>query len=406
MPWKKLSKPAIRDRVFAALADNRNYYQDDILGIPGTYLDTEQFYRDADFLQDAPYLTTLINNPNHIGCHTLTGDEGEDLFHGTQKLEIDLIRLVSEEILRAPDHGVDGYVSPGGTEANLEAMWIYRNYYKQEFQASNEEIGVVFSSDSHYSFHKGCNLLSLRPIEVKVDKDTRQMTPDELRREISKAEDQGVKHLILIANMSTTLFGSVDDLNIILPVVKEFKLEYKIHVDGAFGGFIYPFTNTNNQLDFSNPEITSVTLDAHKMLMAPYGTGIFLIRKNWMHYAATEEAKYVQGLDYTICGSRNGAQAVSIWMILNTHGPNGWRQNIHSLMNETDRLCNALDEKGITYFRNPHMNIVSIHAGQISREVCKKYRLVADNFDDPKWWKIVVMPHTMGKVIDRFLVNV
>lgn len=406
MVWKKLSKPVIRDRVFAALAENRNYYSDDILGIPGTYLDTEQFYRDADFLKDAPYLTTLINNPNHIGCHTLTGEEGEDLFHGTQQLEIELIRLVSEEILRAKAKSVDGYVAPGGTEANLEAMWIYRNYYKKEYGAKNEEIGVVFSSDSHYSFHKGCNLLSLAPIQIEVDADTRQMTPESLRREIGKAKEQGIRHLILVANMSTTLFGSVDDLDEILPVIREFELEYKVHVDGAFGGFIYPFTNPNNQLDFSNPEITSVTLDAHKMLMAPYGTGMFLIRKGWMHYAATEEAKYVQGLDYTICGSRNGAQAISIWMILNTHGPNGWRQNIHSLMNETDRLCNALDEKGITYFRNPKMNIISIHAGQIPLDICRKYRLVADNFDDPKWWKIVVMPHSTGQVIDRFLADI
>ena len=405
MSWKKLSKPAIRDRVFAALAENRNYYSDDILGIPGTYLDTEQFYRDADFLKDAPYLTTLINNPNHIGCHTLTGEAGEDLFHGTQKLEIDLIRLVSEEILRADSQAVDGYVSPGGTEANLEAMWIYRNYYKKERGAKNAEVGVLFSSDSHYSFHKGCNLLSLSAIEVEVDHESRQMTPEALHTALKQAVEHGVKHLIVIANMSTTLFGSVDDVSLILKVVKEFNLEYKVHVDGAFGGFIYPFTNHDNQLDFANPEITSVTLDAHKMLMAPYGTGMFLIRKDWMHYAATEEAKYVQGLDYTICGSRNGAQAVSIWMILHTHGPNGWRQNIHSLMNETDRLCNALDDKGITYFRNPHMNIISMHAGQIPLSVCKKYRLVADNFDDPRWWKIVVMPHTMGKVIDRFLDN-
>ena len=403
MSWKKLSKPIIRNRVFAALAENRNYYSDDILGIPGTYLDTEQFYRDADFLQDAPYLTTLINNPNHIGCHTLTGEEGEDLFHGTQKLEIELMRLVSEEILRAEPNGIDGYVAPGGTEANLEAMWIYRNYYRQEYGANNEEIGVVFSSDSHYSFHKGCNLLSTKPLQVEVDYNTRQMKPAALKETLDQATANGVKHLIVIANMSTTMFGSVDDLEIILPIVRESGLEYKIHVDGAFGGFIYPFTNPNNQLDFANPEITSVTLDAHKMLMAPYGTGIFLIRKGWMHYAATDEAKYVQGLDYTICGSRNGAQAVSIWMILHTHGPNGWRQNIHSLMNETDRLCNALDERGITYFRNPMMNIISIHAGQIPEDISKKYRLVADNFADPGWWKIVVMPHSMGKVVDRFI---
>ena len=65
-----MTKPEIKDRVYKALAENRNYDSDFILGIPGTYLDTAQFHRDADFLEDAPFLRTFINNPNHIGCHT------------------------------------------------------------------------------------------------------------------------------------------------------------------------------------------------------------------------------------------------------------------------------------------------------------------------------------------------
>ncbi|HCQ15486.1 MAG TPA: aspartate aminotransferase family protein [Cryomorphaceae bacterium] len=407
MLWKKRSKDEIRERVFRALDENRNYDSDYILGIPGSYLDTQQFYRDADFLKNAPYLQTLINNPNHIGCHTLTDDKGEDLFRGTQKLEIELIRMVSEEIMQAEPRSVDGYVAPGGTEANIQALWIYRNYYKKQFRAKNHEIGVVFSTDSHYSFYKGANLLSIEALPVKVDEDTRRINPEALRQRLHDASIQGIKYLIVIANMSTTMFGSVDDPNELAGVFKEKGLPYKMHADGAFGGFIYPFTTEKNHLDFSNPEITSITLDAHKMLMAPYGTGIFLIRKGWMPFAATEEAQYVQGLDYTLCGSRNGAQAISIWMILQTYGPEGWRANMAGLMEETDRLCAALDDMDMPYFRNPDMNIVTLKAGHFPEEVSRKYRLVADTYEGKaQWWKIVVMPHTKGAVIDAFLEEV
>src|SRR5690606_27878230 len=137
MKWTKQTKEEIKTRVFSALDENRNYDSDYILGIPGSYLDTEQFYRDADFLKDAPYLKTFINNPNHIGCHTLTEDKGEDLFRGTQKMEIELIDLVAEEIMNAGPKQIDGYVAPGGTEANNQALWIYRNYYKKEYKAKN-----------------------------------------------------------------------------------------------------------------------------------------------------------------------------------------------------------------------------------------------------------------------------
>ena len=406
MLWKKLSKPEIKERVFAALDENRNYDSDYILGIPGSYLDTGQFHRDADFLADAPYLKTFINNPNHIGCHTLTGAEGEDLFRGTQKLEIELIRMVSEEILKAKEKSVDGYVSPGGTEANIQAVWIYRNFFRQQRGADLSEIALVFSEDSHYSFFKAANLLSVEALPIPVHPRKRSIERKTLEEKLRAAKAKGLKYVVLIANMSTTMFGSVDDPGLLADTCEDLGLEYQLHVDGAFGGFLYPFTNPEHKLDFRNPRVNSITLDAHKMLMAPYGTGIFLIRKNWMHYAATNEASYVQGLDYTLVGSRNGAQAVSIWMILQTYGPEGWKRYIDQLMAETERICDKLKELAIPYYRHPHMNIISIEAHAVPKPLTTKYRLVADTFEgETRWWKIVVMPHTMGKVISSFLAD-
>jgi len=404
MIWEKLSKEAINKKIFEALSGNRSYDSDDILGIPGTYLDTEQFYRDAHFLADAPYLTTLINNPNHIGCHTLTADESEDLFRGTQKIEIELIRLVSEDILKAEEQSIDGYVAPGGTEANIQAMWIYRNYYQKMHQAKFNEVAVVFSSDSHYSMYKGANLLNIHAIEVAVDEVTRQMNTTILQEQLEQAKANGIRYFILIQNMSTTMFGSVDEVAVNHAVFEQLNLPCKVHLDGAFGGFIYPFTDPDHTMNFANPLVNSITLDAHKMLMAPYGTGMFLIRKNWMHYSTTEEAQYVQGLDYTICGSRSGANAIAIWMILQTHGPQGWTKKMRELIALTDWFCQALDEAGITYFRNPAMNIVTMHAHQLNDETCKAYRLVADDYTgEPNWWKIVVMPHVKKSTLEAFL---
>lgn len=77
--------------------------------------------------------------------------------------------------------------------------------------------------------------------------------------------------------MGTTMFGSVDDIDKITKILNKEKINYKLHVDGAFGGFIYPFINSKSNYSFKNSNITSFTIDAHKMLQAPYGTGIFLI---------------------------------------------------------------------------------------------------------------------------------
>ena len=74
MNWPKLSTQNIKQRVFEAIGKNLNYRSEEILGIPATYLDTEIFYDDAPFLKDAPFLSALVANPNHIGCHTLAHD--------------------------------------------------------------------------------------------------------------------------------------------------------------------------------------------------------------------------------------------------------------------------------------------------------------------------------------------
>ena len=71
MFWEKKSQEEIKTTVFAALSHNVDYNAENILGIPASYLDDKVFNQDASFIQDAPFISSLIQNPNHIGCHTL-----------------------------------------------------------------------------------------------------------------------------------------------------------------------------------------------------------------------------------------------------------------------------------------------------------------------------------------------
>ena len=103
MRWNALSDLEINERINQAIDANNNYGQGDILGAPGTYLDREEFSPDAPFLNTAPFLKALINNPNHIGCHTM-GKESSPIFKGTQKIERELIELCAEEVFQAEKH--------------------------------------------------------------------------------------------------------------------------------------------------------------------------------------------------------------------------------------------------------------------------------------------------------------
>ena len=401
MSWKKLSRESINERVFNAIHENTSYTEEIVLGVPASYLDEKVFPRGASFLKDAPFLSSMVENPNHIGCHTF--GSSESFFAGTQAIERELIRICSEDILKAEENSCDGYVAAGGTEANLEAIWIYRNFFLNEFKAKQDEIAILCSADSHYSMDKAGNLLNIQVIKCSVDDLTREINESNLEKELLKAKMNGVKYIVVVANMMTTMFGSVDDHTVYTRVLKEMQFQFKLHIDGAYGGFYYPFSNQTSQMDFSDPDITSVTLDAHKMAQAPYGTGIFLIRKGYMHFAQTKQASYVVGEDCTISGSRSGANAIAVWMILSTYGPHGWYEKILILQRRTDWLCEHLNDLNIIYFREKHSNIVTMKATSIPTEIAEKYHLVPDKHHSPCWYKIVNMEHVLIEKLEMFI---
>lgn len=399
--WHKKSHEELKERVFRALKANASFEAPEALGIPASYLDEKVFNQDEAFLAMAPFMTALSKNPNHIGCHTL--GRSESFFKGTQEIERELLDICAVDILQSEPGQYDGYVASGGTEANIQAIWIYRNYFKQEFGAENSEIAIFCSTDSHYSMDKAGNLLSLDLFKFPVDEATRELSAEGIESTLNRAITNGKKYFIVVANMMTTMFGSVDDVDLLAEKLQQHTSYFKIHVDGAFGGFYYPFSNKKSTITFGNNHISSFTLDAHKMAQAPYGTGIFLIRKNLIHYVNTKEASYVEGQDYTLIGSRSGANPIAAWMILSKYGPHGWFEKILVLQNRTNWLCKQLGDMGIGFYSNPFSNIVTIEAHHLTSELVHKFGLVPDNHHQPKWYKIVVMEHVEIEKLELLL---
>ncbi len=396
--WNKLSQEAIKTRVFKALSENVNYKEENVLGIPATYLDEKVFSQDEFFLKDAPYISALASNANHIGCHTL--GTSEKYFQGTQAIERELIEICAVDILKAQPDTIDGYVASGGTEANMQAVWVYRNYFVNEKNASLDEICILTSEDSHYSVDKSANILVLDVLKVAVDFETRDLSKAALEETVVNAKKAGKKYFIVFSNMMTTMFGSVDTISTYTDVLDAHDCEYKLHVDGAYGGFYYPFVKGETAVNFSNPAVSSITLDAHKMAQAPYGTGIFLMRKGLIDNVHTKEASYVSGEDCTLIGSRSGANAIAVWMILVKNGPFGWQEKIYLLQKRAEWICDELSQMGISYFRHKRSNIVTINSDFLDADVAKEFGLVPDNHLNPKWYKIVIMEHvTIEKMI-------
>lgn len=402
--WKKLSAKEISHRIAEALNGTINFEEYTCLGIPASKLDEQLFQPSLPYQHQSPLLQVYMQNPNHIGCHTL-GDS-ELFFSGTQNLEKELIELIAVDLLKAGENSCDGYVAAGGTEANLQAVWVYRNYFIQEYGAEHDEIAIISSTDTHYSIAKAANLLHLDSLSIPVDHSTRRLSEEDLMRQVQDALSKGKKYFIAIANMGTTMFGSVDDPDVYAAAFTSAGVPYFIHVDGAFGGFIYPVAGDTRQCTFANPNVSSITLDAHKMLQAPYGTGLFIIRKGFMPYVVTKEAAYVNGYDLTVNGSRSGANAVAVWLLMFSYGPFGWLEKINKLLYRTQWVCEELTKMEVRFFNERYMNIVTIEGEFITPELARKYGLVPDQHNGrTEWYKIVIMDHVDLDLLNAFLTD-
>ncbi len=400
--WKKLTAAERIARVQEALHQNVDFSKDASLGYPASKLDGKVFYDDAPFLKDAPVLSTYVANPNHIGCHT-TGTS-ETAFKGTQEIERETLDILAIDIFGSKKNEFDGYIASGGTEANIQALWLYRNYFMKKFGANPSEIAIIASDDTHYSIAKGSNLLLIDWINVPVGFENRKIEVDFFETKLLISVSKGKKYFIVVCNMGTTMFGSVDNPENYTKILEKHNLAFKLHIDAAYGGFVYPFLSQETILSFKNPKVSSITVDAHKMLQAPYGTGIFLCRKGLIENVLTKEAEYVEGMDLTLSGSRSGANAVAVWMILATYGPNGWFEKVKVLQMRTDWLCHQLSDLNIPYFREPNMNIVTIKSSFIPEKLAHQFDLVPQKHTaENEWYKIVVMEHVEVDHLSKFL---
>lgn len=400
--WKKYSSDQLVEKIDASLQKNVDFSNDVSLGYPASKLDGNVFYDNAPFLKDAPLLRAYVANPNHIGCHTI--GESEHAFSGTHELEIETLNVLAVDFFKSKPNDFDGYIATGGTEANIQALWVYRNHFVNNHNARFDEIAILASEDTHYSIPKGSNLLGIDYLIVPVDFEDRTIDRSVLEELIAKAKSEGKKYFIVVSNMATTMFGSVDDPDLYASVLNAFDLEFKIHIDGAFGGFIYPFGTAKEDIGFNNPNISSITIDAHKMLQAPYGTGVFICRKGLIQHVLTEEAQYVNGMDLTLSGSRSGANAMAVWMILFSYGPHKWFEKISVLLMRTQWLCDQLDELGIGYYRHPNMNIVTMKSDKIPAELEDRFDLVPETHDgNNKWYKVVIMDHVEIHHLEQFI---
>jgi aromatic-L-amino-acid decarboxylase len=167
-----------------------------------------------------------------------------------------------------------GLLTPGGSMANFSAVFCAR----EKLLGEHLRQGTVYASDQvHHSVPKAAKLAGIlgdRVRSIPSDADFR-LRPDALVQAIEADRAAGLRPFLVVSSAGTTNTGAVDPLDAIADICAAEGLWH--HVDGAYGATFHMVPELRGLLA-GLPRADSITLDPHKGLFLPYGTGALLVR--------------------------------------------------------------------------------------------------------------------------------
>jgi tyrosine decarboxylase/aspartate 1-decarboxylase len=343
---------------------------------------------------------SMCNNPHPFArkvyiCYLEKnlGDVG--LFPAVAEMEEEAIQMIGNLL---SNREVSGHIVTGGTEANILALWAAKK------SANKERPEVILPVSAHWSFDKAGDLLDIRIVRVRLD--------SKFQADVDAVINAITPHTIAIVGVAgTTGLGAVDPIARLSEVALDNDLYF--HVDAAFGGFVLPFLKALGVevpvFDFEARGVCSMTVDPHKMGLAPIPAGGILFRNkkireliSWnVSYLAGGEAKHA-----SIVGTRSGASVIAAWSLLKHLGKDGYKRIVKRCIRLTWKLADEIQNiEGLEIMTKPTMNIVGLTSHTLDiKQIAKELRLkgwAVALF--PKYIRVVIMPYVQERHINKFL---
>lgn len=306
-------------------------------------------------------------------------------FESIATLERETVSLLGDVVGLEDPHG---YVTAGGTEANIQAVRAARN------QSDTTEPNVVAPKSAHFSVQKAAELLNVELRLVETGPDHRA-DPDAM----AKRADEDTVLVFCVAG--STEYGRVDPIPALANLAD--TVDARCHVDAAFGGFLLPFTDF--EWHFGHADIDSMTIDPHKAGRAAIPAGGFIARDESLLDALTVETPYLESaVQATLGGTRSGAGVASANAALQTLWPAGYRAAFERTMDLTSWATAELEAREFSVAQ-PTLPLVTWDAEAGLFEALR----------DAGWKiartrtgaiRLVIMPHVTKPMLESFLTDV
>jgi len=263
------------------------------------------------------------------------------------QIENNVVRWICDLFAYPPESR--GVLTSGGSMANFSAIVAARKDRLPEDFLS----GTMYVSEHvHASVTKAAMLagLPVRHVRTVVGDPSLRMDVEALRRVVAEDRAAGLAPFALVGSAGTTNTGAIDPLDALADLAVAEGMWF--HVDAAYGGF-FQLTSRGRDRLRGIERADSITLDPHKGMFLPYGTGALVVREGRKlrdaHHVGT--SAYLQDLaadadvpsfsEYSAELSRD-FRGLRVWFPLKMHGVSAFREALDEKLDLTEHLYEAL----------------------------------------------------------------
>ena len=291
-----------------------------------------------------------------------------------------------------------GILTTGGSIANLSAIVTARHARLGEDFADGT---YYISEQSHASVPKAATIagfprrsMRLVPVDAEL-----RMDADALKRMVAEDREAGLRPFLVVPAAGTTNTGAIDPMDAVADVAEAEDLW--MHVDAAYGGF-FQLTERGRERFHGIERADSITLDPHKGLFLPYGTGSLIVRDGAAlrdaHYVGAEylqdrapEAELPNWNEYSPELSRDH-RGFRVWLPLVLHGVGAFRSALDEKLDLAQHLAGALGEMPeIELLWAPQLTVVPFRLAGATDE---ENRAFLRRINDPK--RVYLSSTTIG----------
>ena len=304
-----------------------------------------------------------------------------------------------------------GFLTSGGSLATFSAVVTAR----RERLPENFLSGILYASDqAHHSVQKAALLAGFPLQNVRaIPSDAKfRLQVDALVQVIAADRKAGLVPFLIVGNAGTTNTGAVDDLSALADLAQQENLW--LHVDAAYGGF-FMLTAQGRESMAGIERADSVTLDPHKGLFLPFGTGSLVVRDGaalkrahsvQAHYlpATQDDADLINFYELSPELSRD-FRGLRVWLPLKMHGLGPFRQALEEKLALTRWATAELHSiPGIEILAEPQLSIVAFRLAPTGLETPALNQLNQQFLQRINARKNVLLSGTM--LGDRFAIRI